>query len=258
MVAANSQSGVSALANSTGVPLDEQGSIVPSLLSSSSSSSQSNSKQKRQQSQQQKQRARQGVLSPRIFMIQVTPDRTKDYNAFMNAAFAALKANIPVDGCFLKKPDQKPSQHQQQLQHQNPHSKSNHNTNTQSTPVPTDTSVFLEQTCDRTNGIFMNPKPNTQCSGGLLEILITAFLPPLSTRLGINLPQSKQVNFRARCFQTGESVDKAFVCNLCLSIFKDRPEGKCPTCGAEILGGVKVADRKKSSSGGGNKKRKVL
>lgn len=110
----------------------------------------------------------------------------------------------------------------------------------------------------------MNPKPNTQCSGGLLEILMTGFLPPVSTRLGLNLPQSKQVNFRARCFQTGESVDKAHVCNLCLSIFKDRPKGECPTCGANILVKGKTSRGKKHVNGndgdtvGGNKRRRVL
>ena len=244
LVAANSHSGVSALASSSGVPLDEQGSILPSLLSSGNNGDKQQQQQQKQQQEQQKLRAKQGVLSPRIFMVQVTPDRTKDYNAFMNAAFAAVKANIPVDGCFLKKPDQKPSSQQQSQQ----------NPQNQNVNVSTDTSVFLEQTCDRTNGIFLNPHPNAQCSGGLLEIFTTAFLPSISTRFGLSLPKSKQVNFRARCFQTGESVDQAYVCNLCLSIFKNRPIGTCPTCGATVL--IKT-DESPDKDQNSNKKQRI-
>lgn len=256
MVAAHAQTGVSALLTSSDTPLDEQGSILPSLFASNSNGPNDNAKTTKEQIEQQKRRARQGIL-PRIFIVQVTPDRTKDYNAFMNAAFAALKANIPVDGCFLKKPDVKQSQRTQQ---------SSAAANANSNPVPTDTSIFLEQTCDRTNGIFMNPNPNAQCSGGLLEIFTTAFLPALSTRLGLSLPKSKQVNFRARCFKTGESVDKAHVCNLCLSIFKDRPAGECPTCGAKVLAkGISYQnDHQKLKNGNGSnhemgdKKRRII
>jgi len=47
------------------------------------------------------QRRARGVLSPSIFIIQATKDRTCDYNAFMNCTFAASKARITIDGCFI-------------------------------------------------------------------------------------------------------------------------------------------------------------
>ena len=39
---------------------------------------------------------------------------------------------------------------------------------------------------------------------------------------------------RARCFESGESIELAYACNLCLSIFKEEPRkgSRCPTCEA--------------------------
>ncbi len=50
----------------------------------------------------------------------------------------------------------------------------------------------------------------------------------------MNLPRLHSVDFRARCFESGESVDVAEVCNLCLSVFKVRPGERCWTCGAWV------------------------
>jgi len=44
-----------------------------------------------------------------------------------------------------------------------------------------------------------------------------AFLPPLSARPYMNLLALQKVDFWARCFETGESVDIVSVCNQCLS-----------------------------------------
>jgi len=60
------------------------------------------------------------------------------------------------------------------------------------------------------------------------------FLAPRSARPLLNLPIVQKVDFRAQCFETGESVDIAYVCNQCLSIFKKLPLDQCPTCQAEI------------------------
>ena len=63
--------------------------------------------------------------SPRVLMIQASDDRAGDYNAIMNCAFAAVKHQVVVDGCFLRCDGR----------------------NT--------TSAFLEQTCDLTGGLFL-------------------------------------------------------------------------------------------------------
>jgi len=142
--------------------------------------------------------------SPRILLIQASDDRPSDYNAFMNCAFASVKQNVVVDGCFIPAPK-----------------------GAQSSP-------YLEQTCDLTGGLWLAPKGAAQSNKALTEVLLGVFLPPRSSRSRLNLPDINKVDFRARSFDTGDILDMAFVCNQCLSIFKQKPEGCCPTCGAEI------------------------
>ena len=142
--------------------------------------------------------------SPRILLIQASDDRPGDYNALMNCAFAAKKLQIVVDGCFIPSPRGSKS------------------------------SAFLEQTCDLTNGLFLAPSGAAQANKALTEVLLSVFLPPRSCRHKLNLPAINKVDFRARSFDTGEVVDMAFVCEKCLSIFKQKQQGHCPTCDAEI------------------------
>ena len=151
--------------------------------------------------------------SPRILLIQASDDRPSDYNAFMNCAFASVKQNVVVDGCFIPAPG-----------------------GTQSSP-------YLEQTCDLTGGLWLAPKGAAQSNKALTEVLLGVFLPPRSSRSRLNLPDINKVDFRARSFDTGDILDMAFVCNQCLSIFKQKPEGQCPTCGAEIR--LPVSNRNK-------------
>jgi transcription initiation factor TFIIH subunit 3 len=142
--------------------------------------------------------------SPRILLVQASDDRPGDYNAFMNCAFAAKKLQVVVDGCFIPSPGGSKS------------------------------SAFLEQTCDLTSGLFLAPSGAAQANKALTEVLLSVFLPPRSCRSRLNLPAINKVDFRARSFDTGEIVDSAFVCEKCLSIFKNKPQGRCPTCDAEI------------------------
>ena len=157
------------------------------------------------------------TLSPRVLIMQASPDRTADYNALMNCAFAAAKLEIVVDGCFVPsgtKGDDATS------------------------------SPYLQQVVDRTGGVYLSvPSGAAQVGGALSEVLLTVFLPHPYVRSDMNLPMLHDVDFRARCFETGESVDVARVCNQCLSIFKERPRESCPTCGAMARG---------RASGGGN------
>eukprot|EP00535_Pseudo-nitzschia_heimii_P003758 CAMPEP_0197173962 /NCGR_PEP_ID=MMETSP1423-20130617/689_1 /TAXON_ID=476441 /ORGANISM="Pseudo-nitzschia heimii, Strain UNC1101" /LENGTH=346 /DNA_ID=CAMNT_0042622845 /DNA_START=53 /DNA_END=1089 /DNA_ORIENTATION=+ len=140
--------------------------------------------------------------SPRVLLIQASDDRPSDYNAFMNCAFASIKQNVVVDGCFIP-----------------------FRGGAQSSP-------YLEQTCDLTGGLFLAPKGGAQTIKALTEVLLVVFLPPRSSRSRLNLPDINKVDFRARAFDTGDILDMAYVCNQCLSIFKQKPVGNCPTCGA--------------------------
>lgn len=155
-----------------------------------------------------------GAPSPRILVVQATDDRAGDYNAFMNCTFAAHKGNVVIDGCFI------------------PSGISGRAKN----------SAYLEQASDRTGGVFLAPSGAAQVGGALTEVLVSVFLSPVAVRKRMNLPSLSEVDFRPRCFETGETVDTAFVCNQCLSIFKNCPRDSCPTCGAD------VAKKKKPSS----------
>lgn len=145
--------------------------------------------------------------SPRILIVQASQDRSRDYNALMNCVFAASKYNIEINGCFI------PS----------------------GIAGDATCSAFLEQACDRTNGVYLAPSGRSQAEGALTEILLSVFLPPPGSRSALCLPAINKVDFRAQCFETGENVDMAFVCNQCLSIFKNKPTDYCPTCGADII-----------------------
>lgn len=154
------------------------------------------------------QRRARGLLSPRMLIVQASEDCTLDYNAFMNCVFAANKSDVVIDGCYMPSlGDNFPP-----------------------------TSTFLEQATDRTGGVFSKPTVPTQIRGGLTEVFMTVFLPPLGIRKEMNLLKGTEIDFRARCFETGVSLTMGMVCNLCLSIFKDEPKGgQCLTCGAQIM-----------------------
>jgi transcription initiation factor TFIIH subunit 3 len=154
--------------------------------------------------------------SPRILLCQASEDRSRDYNAFMNCAFSAAKHNVVVDGCFV------------------PSGIKNASTS----------SPFLEQACDLTGGVFLAPSGAAQVGGALTEVLMSVFLSPRSCRSSLNLPAINKVDFRARCFESGEPVDMAFVCSQCLSIFKKKPKEVCPTCQASI----KAPKKRKTAS----------
>ncbi|KAL3810244.1 hypothetical protein ACHAXA_008734 [Cyclostephanos tholiformis] len=221
MVASNARGGVSALSNTSSLRRADDEGILALMggdvdASASGGGSQPLSTERSDAST---------TLSPRVLIIQASPDRTSDYNALMNCAFAANKADIVIDGCFVPsgtKDDRATS------------------------------SPYLQQLVDRTGGVYLSvPSGAAQVGGALSEVLLSVFLPPPSIRGGMNLPRQHNVDFRARCFETGESVDVAQICNQCLSIFKERPRESCPTCGAMVR-------RKASDSGNvGAKKMKL-
>lgn len=190
--------------------IDDEGVIALMGKSTSEKKKGSNSSSSSNQKQQ-----RLSAWDPRILLIQTSDDRSRDYNAFMNCSFAAAKHHIVVDGCFLS-------------------SSSSGNKSSSHTPT---SSAFLEQAVDITGGVFLAPTGAAQVGGALTEVLLSVFLPPpFSCRSLLNLPALNKVDFRARCFETGQIVDMAYVCNQCLSIFRNKPTSStCPTCQATII-----------------------
>ena len=194
-----SHAGVSALSDATTTYQRKDDEGVLALMGTGSQSSVQEPTQK-------------SLLTPRTLIIQASPDRTSDYNALMNCAFAAHKQNVVIDGCFIpsdRKEDPTSSPYLEQIVHQT--------------------------SGNASNGIYLSvPKGPAQVNGALSEVLLSVFLPPVHMRKDMNLPKLTKVDFRARCFETGECIDIGKVCNQCLSIFKERPKERCWTCGAKV------------------------
>lgn len=175
--------------------------------------------------------AERNALQARILLLSVSPssDLAKQYIPIMNTIFACQRLTIPIDICQISLPG----------------STSN-------------STVFLQQACDATKGIYI---PITAPSA-LLQYLLMAFLPSPSSRAQLVLPTRIDVDFRAACFCHRRVVDIGFVCSICLSIFCSVPEGgDCLVCGTHLtlskeLGGKPVVVVKKRKAGAGGKKRK--
>ena len=175
-------------------------------------------------------------LQSRILLVTASPstDLAHQYIPIMNAIFACQRLAIPID--ILSIPlSSKPT------------TTAPSTTPTTSTPLDTssNSTVFLQQASDATNGIFIPfqypattstakaSKPrSTLTSQSLLTYLLTSFLPSPQTRTHLILPTRIDVDFRAACFCHRRVISTGFVCSICLSIFCAPPEGgECLTCG---------------------------
>ncbi|KAG3117309.1 hypothetical protein PI124_g3417 [Phytophthora idaei] len=131
-------------------------------------------------------------LRPRILVIQKSPDVSEHYIAIMNGIFSAQKKNVAVDACILT----------------------------------TEHSSFMQQAAYLTGGIYYKPNDHS----GLLQYLISIYLPDPFMRKLLKLPSQDSVDFRAMCFCHREVISTAYVCPVCLSLFCEfRPI--CSTCG---------------------------
>ncbi|ORX61762.1 transcription factor Tfb4, partial [Hesseltinella vesiculosa] len=120
-------------------------------------------------------------IKPRICILSVSPDASKQYIPLMNCIFSAQKMAVPVDVCRIFGED----------------------------------AAFLQQASSITGGIYCkadNPR-------ALLQYLLFTFLPERYARNYLNLPSQDQVDYRAACFCHKNIVDVGFVCSVCLSIF---------------------------------------
>uniref|UniRef100_A0A0V0JAN1 General transcription factor IIH subunit 3 n=1 Tax=Schistocephalus solidus TaxID=70667 RepID=A0A0V0JAN1_SCHSO len=147
-----------------------------------------------------------GSLRARILVIRAAEDAASQYLPLMNSVFTAQKLRVPIDACII--PPTTVSSTPEDLRH---------------TSVLHDFSYssLFQQAADLTGGIYLRvPRP-----AGLLQYLISVFLPRVSMRSVLILPDSRNsgpslgVDFRAACFCHRQLVDLAYVCSVCLSVF---------------------------------------
>lgn len=131
----------------------------------------------------------------RILILSVTPDASAQYVPMMNCIFSAQKQGIHIDVCKLFGED----------------------------------TVFLRQACHLTGGHYYR----LERLDGLLQILMTVYLPSRSIRPSLMFPAMDDVDFRAACFCHRRNVDIGYVCSVCLSIFCE-PRKECLICRSEF------------------------
>lgn len=115
----------------------------------------------------------------RILVLSATPDVSAQYVPMMNCIFSAQKQGIQVDVCR----------------------------------VLGNETVFLRQACHLTGGHYCHV-PRIE---GLLQVLMTTFLPSRSIQDALMFPALDDVDFRAACFCHRRNVDIGYVCSVCLS-----------------------------------------
>lgn len=125
-------------------------------------------------------------------MIQKSPDVSQHYISIMNGIFSAQKKSVAVDACILA------GEH----------------------------SSFMQQAAYLTGGIYYKPQDHS----GLLQYLLSIYLPDPSMRKLLKLPSQDSVDFRAMCFCHKEVISTAYVCPVCLSLFCEF-QPICSTCG---------------------------
>ncbi|KAK9330798.1 TFIIH subunit Tfb4/p34 [Lipomyces starkeyi] len=128
----------------------------------------------------------------RIMVVSVCSDLASQYVPIMNCIFAAQKMKVPIDIC----------------------------------KIGNDT-VFLQQAADTTGGVYMH----LEHPRGMIQYLMTAFLPDRALRKHLVIPTQSSIDFRAACFCHNRIVDIGYVCNICLSIYCQPPaDGSCAIC----------------------------
>lgn len=131
-------------------------------------------------------------MKARVMIISVSGDNTLPYVSMMNTIFAAQKMKVSLDVCKLG-----------------------------------EKSIFLQQTSDATNGVYIDIKHPS----GLIQYMSSAlFIEPLLRPIVV-LPTNTSVDFRASCFVSNKVVDIGYVCSVCLCILSMVPsDERCPTC----------------------------
>lgn len=157
-------------------------------------------------------------ISSRILIIKASDDNPSQYLALMNSVFTAQKLHVPIDTCVLSLPQQ------------------SDNLSGRCGPSSLGHSSLLQQAADLTGGIYLQvPRVS-----GLLQYLLSVFLPSSKMRTSLLLPDSRSsglsfgVDFRAACFCHKRLIDIGYVCSVCLSVFCEF-NPICPTCNTPFL-----------------------
>lgn len=95
------------------------------------------------------------------------------------------------------------------------------------TAAPADETVFLQQVAHETKGAFA-PLTRISVKSPLQHLFLCAGTSA-SARGVLAPPLQKGVDLRASCMLTGERLSLAFVCFVCLSVFRDKHD-ECPIC----------------------------
>ncbi|CAL8091464.1 unnamed protein product [Calicophoron daubneyi] len=142
-------------------------------------------------------------VSGRLLIIKAADDNPSQYLSLMNAVFTAQKLKIPIDSCVLPLSPPVESALGKMLDRNTTQKQTRH-------------SSLFQQAADLTGGIYLHiPR-----AGGLLQYLLSVFLPSLSLRHRLLLPDisssglSKGVDFRAACFCHRRLIDLGYVCSM--------------------------------------------
>ena len=128
-------------------------------------------------------------LHSRIIIVSSSPDATQKYIPFMNCCFAAQRASIPIDICFLE-------------------------STAGAKQKKTSTNMFLQQAAHITAGMFIRVENPAE----LLQTLMSCMTPlARSTRGLLKLKYAEEVDLRSTCFCHRRVVDTGYVCSICLS-----------------------------------------
>jgi transcription initiation factor TFIIH subunit 3 len=137
-------------------------------------------------------------IRARILVISVSDSEPSQYIPTMNAVFAAAHLGIPIDTLSL---------------------------------LPSASDTFLQQASYITRGTFLAASEPR----GLLQYLMTAFMPEGEARAALVAPRHHTVDFRAACFCHRKVVDMGYVCSVCLGIFCEvPPDAGCLLCGNKL------------------------
>jgi transcription initiation factor TFIIH subunit 3 len=143
-------------------------------------------------------------LQLRTLVLQAESDASQNYNATMNCIFSAQKMGMIVDCCC----------------------------------VGNEPSLFMQQAANITEGIFFHSRET-----GLLQHLLTTFLPSKHCRKFLRSERPEVVDFRAACFCHQNIIDVAYVCSVCLSVFCEFSP-VCSTCGTKAPRSMSKGRRK--------------
>ena len=132
-------------------------------------------------------------------------DDPSQYMSVMNAIFCAEKNGVPIDACLM-------SQRK---------------------------SSFLQRATEITKGVYK--KLSSEYQDGLIIFLFTLFFSNTSARKLLKLPRPDEmsVEFSVTCFLQAKercchnSLAKAFICSVCLSIFC-KQQTVCPICKRKV------------------------